>query len=116
MSQKTIVKENEVDLYRVFNLSFPHTTLDFTVFIKKLISLHSRVTVVDVKLLMLPQKKDPHRRRRPGRAMGSGVATPGAGPVAEPALNQVSRMREVLVLTQSPRGRKGDAGEVEELW
>jgi len=43
--------------------------------------------------------------------MGSGVATPGAGPVAEPALNQVSRMREVP--TQPPRGRKGDAGEVE---
>ena len=44
--------------------------------------------------------------------MGSGVVTPaGAGPVAEPALNQVSRMREVL--TQPPRGRKGDASEVE---
>jgi len=41
---------------------------------------------------------------RSRRCLSGTGGTPGAGPVVEPVLNQVSRMREVL--TQSPRGRK----------
>jgi len=36
--------------------------------------------------------------------MGGGITAPGAGPVVEPVLNQVGRMREVLALSWAGPG------------